>query len=235
MAEQFDPSCNKDIFDKLSAGDESVWARYKETTSQRLDDDIRQSILKALRNRELLYSDGLVDSLAYEVSEKAWEKFREILTRPNSSFKWVSSDFTYNYLRKTSWSMIQRSLKKLAAEETLGFVTYSIDALAEQGEHILENFLFRHGGYNDTNIDHEIILQSRIDGLIELLEEPTINPLHRRMLLYRVIDERSSEWIANELGTTPEVVDTTLSRFRKQLRERLLVKESVKENRKPKE
>jgi DNA-directed RNA polymerase specialized sigma24 family protein len=230
------PQCDDPLafFKRLVQSDETAWGYAKDHHRSLLEEDVAQSVKKVIRvadiDTELLdIKPDDIYRMIYEIIEEAWKRFRAIVTAPDSKFQFVSHEQAYKYFRVITWNITREKFKSIQKEEAQRKNTVSIEGIEESEDISLDNFLYRQGGYSENDIDQEIILSLKIDALIEILEElNTQNPLHVNILMYKVVDGKSSKDIARIVGMTSASVDSTISRLKKHIRAYMVLK--VKED-----
>ena len=232
MPMQYLPKCNdpEKSFELLRQNEDGEWHKVEQSHNKQLDHDIEQSIMKALRTYDLYAEDYNILGLVFEINRQTWDKFREIVTASDSSFVFSGQEDAYKFVRKTSWTFIQKLVKKLnkQAEEHISLDTFDNDDESQSLDNSLDNFLYQQGGYDDTNPEDEIELMCKIDALIEAIDVLKPNPDHVQILMHRVFDGTSSKELAEKFGFTSNSIDQTIHRLKKTLREYLLQQEEIR-------
>lgn len=202
-----------ETFDLLRQGDKKTWTQVQYKHRRSLRFDIKQSLLKGLRTHKVPAHQINVDSYIHEIHEATWAKFKRIVTNPESQFNFKGHQEAYNYLRMISFTITQKALKKIVEDTNSKLDLVWIDGI-DDGK--LENFLYRNGGYYEEDIEQQLILEHRIDKLINAIDKlKKLYPIHVEMLMLSVVEEESTKSIAERYGYTPESVDTLLSKIKR--------------------
>lgn len=228
----FLPDCKnpKETYGKLAENDEETWQHVIATHKKQLQHDIKVSLLKGLRDYDLTIDEYNIEGRVFEIEKQTWINFRAIITNPSSNFKYLSHEESYKYLRKTSWFVIRKLVKKLH-KEVADQEHYSLDAIEDSDLDSLDSFLYRNGGYVDEDPEQDLILKLRIQSLLEAIDIlKKDQPKYVEWLIHKTVWDRSSRWISEQYSVTEDSVNTILSRVRSTLRELTFLVERKKKN-----